>query len=97
MKLEVFILGGQRIDQERMDGGEARGNKEREKRELSQKNTKTNIIYLYNLVLLGTSDIFHFIIIDTILNYYFTDEDNCIIVETSEIKIFILSTSVGNK
>ena len=24
----------------------------------------------------------------TILNYYFTDEDNCIIVETSEIKIF---------
>ena len=23
--------------------------------------------------------------------------DNCIIVETSEIKIFILSTSVGNK
>ena len=33
----------------------------------------------------------------TILNYYFTDEDNCIIVEMSEIKIFILSTSVGNK
>ena len=33
----------------------------------------------------------------TILNYYFTDENNCIIVETSEIKIFILSTSVGNK
>ena len=34
MKLEVFILGGQRIDQrERRDGGEARGNEEREKRE----------------------------------------------------------------
>ena len=26
----------------------------------------------------------------TILNYYFTDEDNWIIVETSEIKIFSL-------
>ena len=38
---------------------------------------------------------FHQIV--TILNYYFTDEDNCIIVEMSEIKIFILSTSVGNK
>ena len=32
-----------------------------------------------------------------IQNYYFTDADNCIIVETSEIKIFILPTSVGNK
>ena len=29
MKLEVFILGGQRI--ERMDGGEARGNQGRNK------------------------------------------------------------------
>ena len=25
MKLEIFILGGQRIDQKRRDGGEARG------------------------------------------------------------------------
>ena len=33
MKLEVFILGGQRIRRERRDGGEARGNEEREKRE----------------------------------------------------------------
>ena len=34
MKHEVFILGGQRIDQKsRRDGREARGNEEREKRE----------------------------------------------------------------
>ena len=34
MKLEVFILGGQRIDQKRKKGcGEARGYVEREKRE----------------------------------------------------------------
>ena len=33
MKLELFILGGQRIDQKRKKGGEARGNEEREKRE----------------------------------------------------------------
>ena len=35
MKLEVFILGGQRIDQKRKkDGGEAGGNEEREKGEV---------------------------------------------------------------
>ena len=34
MKHEVFVLGGQRIDQKaRRDGREARGNEEREKRE----------------------------------------------------------------
>ena len=33
MKHEVFILGGQRIGQKTRDGKEARGNKEREKRE----------------------------------------------------------------
>ena len=34
MKHEVFVLGGQRIDQKsKRDGREARGNEEREKRE----------------------------------------------------------------
>ena len=33
MKHEVFVLGGQRIDQKSRDGREARGNEEREKRE----------------------------------------------------------------
>ena len=33
MKHEVFILGGQRIDQKSKKGGEARGNEEMEKRE----------------------------------------------------------------
>ena len=32
MKHEVFVLGGQRIDQKRRDGREARGNEEREER-----------------------------------------------------------------
>ena len=37
MKHEVFVLGGQRIDQKsRRDGREARGNEEREKREDEQ-------------------------------------------------------------
>ena len=31
MKLEVFILGGQRVDYERRDSGKARGNEEIEK------------------------------------------------------------------
>ena len=34
MKHEVFILGGQRIDQKSKKGGEARGNEEREERGL---------------------------------------------------------------
>ena len=38
MKHEVFILGGQRIDQKsKKDGREARGNDEREKREDSER------------------------------------------------------------
>ena len=33
MKHEVFVLGGQRIDQKSKKGREARGNEERKKRE----------------------------------------------------------------
>ena len=41
MKLEVFVLGGQKIDQKRRrDGGEASGNEEREKREVEKESTE---------------------------------------------------------
>ena len=36
MKHEVFILGGQRIDQKSKKGGDARGNEEREKRRIEK-------------------------------------------------------------
>ena len=41
---EVFILGGQRIDQKsKKDGREARGNEEREKRERIEKGSREGI------------------------------------------------------